>query len=960
MRIRPGRRWAWCLVWVLLALPRWAQAGDDPARRWQTLSSPGLRVHYHDPAESLARRIHAEARWALGHLRETLGLIPSQDLEVVLEDVGDDSNGFTRVWPYDHVVLWAAPPGPDSELSVFGNYHRSLVLHELVHVVHMDVVGGAPQVVNRVLGKSLLPNGASPSWWIEGWATFIESRSPNRGRAGGTDFDRILRTAALEGRFLSLSQLTVAPEDPPRGGAFYVYGGAFLSFLERRVGLERLVAFLQDYGRRVVPFAMNTVARRTLGADFEDLYREFQDEVARRAREVRDRRTALGIVAGTVLTRGAESVAWPLYRPDGRGIWYVRSDGHRDPAVIERDLQTGREVLRVPCQGGCGRLALHHGAIATIHQVPHRLYATYGDLFLHDPGHRPRRLTFQARARDLFGDTDGNLWHVTTRNGEVALVRRTPDGTGSTPIPFGTFDDLGAGTVLEDGSVVFPARRDGRWDLWRLDPEARRPPVRLTDDGCRDRNPVALPDGRSLVFVRDAGGIDDLFLLDVPTGQRRRLTRVLGGVRHPAVRPDGHQVAFGTWTSRGWDLAVLDLGGDPGWPEDPDQPDDQCPDLPSEEPPRNPPETPEGPRPYSPWKSVRPRALEPILAWDSGGAFRLGASVHGQDALGHLGWQVGIDVDPVRGRPAFTATLAYDGTWPSLALDVSTWSDRAWAVQDDRWMPFWRREWRIGLRSSLPLPLRDRSFGFAVGWEATFHQPNPRPPPMDPAASPPLWPRDTPEGRFSLGIYHDETAAFAHSVGTSRGHREGLVATIRHPLQRSDGGLAWSVSGSVDGFLPMPWPGDQVLSVQGSGAVAGGDPDRRPRYSLGGTPTQDPWSALWLRQPWTARWLRGYPDAWWVGDAMMLWTVAYQVPLWSIHRGTGTFPLAARRLWATLFCDLGSAWRIGDRPEMGSSLGVEFALSLHLLQWFDGSLRLGYGRGLGPRGGNTFYWLIGP
>ena len=960
MRTRPGRRWAWWLAWGLLALPRWALAGDDPGRRWSTLFSPGLRIHYHDPAGPLARRIHEDARWALDHLRETLGLVPSQELEIVLEDAGDDSNGFTRVWPYDHMVLWAAPPGPDSELSVFGNYHRTLVLHELVHVVHMDAVGGVPRIVNRLLGKSLLPNGASPPWWIEGWATWIESRSPGRGRAGGTDFERILRMAALEGRFLTLSGLTVAPEDPPRGGAFYVYGGAFLSFLDRRVGPEALVAFLREYGRRIVPFAMNTVARRTLGSDFGDLYREFREEVVRHAREVRDRRTAQGLAEGTVLTRNAESVAWPLYRPDGNVLWYVRSDGHRDPAVVERDLRTGREVPRFPCQGGCGRLAIQEDGLVTTHRVPHRLYSSYGDLFLHRHDGGSLRLTRQARARDLFPGTGGGLWHVATRAGEVALVRRDPDGTTVAPVPFGTFDDLGAGTVLGDGAVVFPALREGRWDLWRLAPDGRLPPERITDDGCRDRNPVAMPDGRSLVFVRDAGGIDDLFLLDLESGRRRRLTRVLGGVRHPAIRPDGRQVAFTTWSSRGWDLAVADLDDDPGWPEDPESEDDRCPGPLPDPGPADPPPEPGGLRPYSPWPSVRPRALVPELAWESGGTFRLGASIQGWDALGHLGWQAGFDADPVRGRPTVTAALRYDGTWPSLALDFSTWTDRSWAVQDDRWLPFWRREWRIGLQASLPLPLRDRSFGIEAGWAVTFHQANPRPDPSEPASSPPRWPRDSPEGRVTLGFHHDETASFAHSVGTARGHREGLVATIRHPLQRSDGGLAWSLWGYLDGFLPMPWPGDQVLSVQGSGAVAGGDPDRRSRYSLGGTPEQNPWSALWLRQPWTGRWLRGYPDTWWVGDAMTLWTLSYQVPLWSIHRGTGTFPLAARRIWATLFSDLGSAWRIGDRPEPGACLGVEIALSFHLLQWFDGSLRLGYGRGVGPRGGNTFYWLIGP
>lgn len=75
--------------------------------------------------------------------------------------------------------------------------------------------------------------------------------------------------------------------------------------------------------------------------------------------------------------------------------------------------------------------------------------------------------------------------------------------------------------------------------------------------------PAVSPDGNRIAFVAYVGGQCDLFLLDLPSGSVRRLTRTPGPEDTPDFSPDGRSVAFvGLWpvgAAVSWDLYVLDL-----------------------------------------------------------------------------------------------------------------------------------------------------------------------------------------------------------------------------------------------------------------------------------------------------------------------------------------------------------------------------------------------------------------
>ncbi len=951
-----------CTLWFSAE----AQAGSDPAYDWHTLATDHFLVHYYKvpslgpgiPAQSgeaLARRIAAIAEEAYARCRDLFGLVPSQPVEIVLRDPVDASNAFTSVYPYDRIEVLARPPEPDSELARYDDPFRTLVFHEYAHVIQMDQFSGVPGLVNDVLGKTLLPNSAVPAWFSEGFATFVESRLTGAGRIGSSLYHMYLRSAAIAGTLLDLSELTEAPARLPRGSAPYLYGAYFFDFLARRVGVARMTEFIRDYGRRVIPFALNHLARRHFGADFGALYKAFLEEVREEARRVADRVRDAGPIEGRLVTDDGETKATPVFGPDPATLYLVQADGRSPPGVFALDLARGTRRRITTCYGGCGGLAWHRAGLLTTHLEPYRTYSSFGDVFRLDPATGgEERLTVRARAKDPAALPDGRIAYVTSEYDQVSVVLLDPSShEKKTLVPAGRFQGIGGlRAVPGDSRLVFSAARRGQWDLWVVDVESQALHP-LTRDPALDRDPAPTPDGRYVVFSSDRDGVYDLYAVELDTGRTRRLTRVFGGAFWPAVSPDGRTLAFLSWSDRGYDVAVLPLDLGEPWEDGPSA----FSDTPQEEP------TPavSGPSsPYSPWPSLRPRSLKPRFYAASDGLSRLGVEVSGQDAVGHHRFTALLESDTTAWRPVASLSYAYERLSPTLALDLATGPSSVATFVDDRVVVTGSRDWVVGLALVQPMPWRERAFKAGLGYSLTWTTGFSRPPPMDPATSEPLLFGGRRQGALTLFASHDSTESYAWSISPERGFAAGLSLVLRREEIGGDGNSV-TVSGYWYQYLPLPWASGHVLALLSSGGWSRGDKGFETSYALGGFPRQNVVSAIVNREPWSQRGLRGFPADFLRGNTYALANAEYRLPIAAFHRGLDTLPAVARRLWATLFADVGGAWTGVPHPDdIHWDLGAEIALSFALGLTFPATLRLGYAHGFGIAGRDMVYLVLTP
>lgn len=82
-------------------------------------------------------------------------------------------------------------------------------------------------------------------------------------------------------------------------------------------------------------------------------------------------------------------------------------------------------------------------------------------------------------------------------------------------------------------------------DLWIADlstPGAD--PVNVTDDAYIDLSPSWSPDGKTIAFSTDRGGITNIWLYDVDTGEMSQMTENAKPANSPTWSPDGTQIAY--------------------------------------------------------------------------------------------------------------------------------------------------------------------------------------------------------------------------------------------------------------------------------------------------------------------------------------------------------------------------------------------------------------------------------
>lgn len=133
----------------------------------------------------------------------------------------------------------------------------------------------------------------------------------------------------------------------------------------------------------------------------------------------------------------------------------------------------------------------------------------------------------------------------------------------------GTATDLTNGVAVDgDPSwspqgdrIVFDRVTNGSSDLWAVDLRGRATPL-TRGTALDEANPSWAPDGKHIAFdAADAKGNVDVYVLDVATGEARRLTQEPGLDFQPAWSPDGSQLAFTSDRSGDWDIWVMNADG---------------------------------------------------------------------------------------------------------------------------------------------------------------------------------------------------------------------------------------------------------------------------------------------------------------------------------------------------------------------------------------------------------------
>ena len=938
---------------LLLAAAAWPAAAGaqllvayDPAFRWRTVESTHFQVHFHQGEEGLAQRVIQVAERAHLRLTPLLGYAPPGQTHVVLTDDSDEANGSASPLPRNTIRLYAVPAGSDSELADARDWLTQLVEHEYAHVLHLDHTGGFPAGFNAVFGKVLTPNLYSPPWIIEGLAVAVEGADEATGRNANALFEAYTRAMVTEPPGLpSIQEATNQPLRWPRGSTPYQLGGRFMAFLARTRGWPAVRAYLADQGSQLWPWAPGFQAERWFGADLTDLWGEFKADLERRhaaqLAEIRRR----PVTAPHRLTRRGGDIARPRFEAGGT-LLYV-DHGPDERGGLRRVDGSGRDlglVLPVDLRG-LYALGADGQAVVAKERVWGE-FRLYEDLWVVDLATgRERRLTDGERATAPALTPDGRavVYLVRTGAGEMALRRRPLDGGPPETLLALPGVQLYDPAVSPDGAAIaLSIQEGGRRDLALLRDGVL---TRLTDDDALDLQPAWTPDGKTILFASDRGGVFNLHAWSAEGGVRQ-VTNVETAALAPAVSPDGQSIAYVVVGRDGHDVATLPY--DPAtWLEP----------LPA--PPVPPPASPlEGPalasRPYRPTTAL-PTFWFPLLSTDAAGT-TFGAMTAGSDVIGLHTWLAEGWWSAKAKTPGYT--LSYAGTWSWPAVDL--FSQRLVAgplgsrdQRVDAWTP-------IGGGATFSFTQLDQSAGLRLGWELTRLDPRGGPRSDcavgDTACQGAVFPGAGLLSEASLSVAWSNARRYANSISSEEGRRLSVQLRVADGATGSAYDL-WRARAAWTEYLRLPGTRHAVLATRVAGGRAHGSYGGGVPFTLGGVTNASPVD-LFLFQTFTAAdQLRGYPSGLFGGNGLALANLELRFPLVDPGLGHSTWPLFLRRLHGALAADLGETFVQGSERDywgrdfhwkrLRLGLAAELRLETVFAYWLVADLRLGLARGMG-------------
>lgn len=949
-----------CLLGLFGAIEAAAQT-KDLSRPWRTVRSEHFEVNYPEPLALVARRVLAVAEGANAKLAPLLGHQAKKRVQIILTDETDAANGNATALHYNTIRLFVSAPADLSVLGDFDDWLTVLITHEHTHIVHLDNIGGLPAVINEILGKVWAPNELQPRWILEGFATYMESAETAGGRLRSTQFEMYMRMAVLEDNVLHFDTLNNRTDYWPHGDIWYLYGSRFIHWLVERYGEGLLAEMAKWYGHRAIPFSVNRMSKRLTGKTFGELYELWIEDMRHHYGEVQAAVRAQGVTRARRLTFHGETVRGLRFADDHRLLYYVR-DGQSDPQIRQLDLADDNAVERIVRSAGESYPALApNGDIyfESVDSYKGNIYRYY-DLFRFDPRGqwKRKRLTWGLRARypDVSPDSRTITYVRNEASTQSLWIASLDDiaGTQEILVESKRFEQVYTPRFSPDGTkVAYSAWRKGGYRDIQVIDLGTREITHVTHDRAMDTGPAWSPDGKLLYFSSDRTGIANIYAWAPATGQITRITNVVSGAYTPAPSPDGARLAYIGYTSRGFDVYLLDLDPHTGRPASPyvDH--------------RPPPSDADALAANLSTRYVAARTLYPRF-WgidfnqDAFGR-ELGIFTRGEDAARFHVLYARLGISLTEGY--VNADLRY--TLRRLPPDLSASffrhvTPRSGFIVNGQRQPYVEDAYGSRLTVAYAVP---RSFhsnrisaSYGLTWTRSLSSFDGK---LDPNFPPPILPSTGLNADIGLSWTYNDARRHLYDYTPSEGRSFGVSTSFAHP---AIGSRFKSIRASwfIRRFIEMPWAQHHVLALRYGGGAGEDSRGERGMFSLGGFPSTSLIQQILDSQQLGGVALRGYPAFSIVGDRFQLLQTEYRFPLTRVLRGPGTVPLFFDRLYGLVFFDYGNAYFGAlDLNRFRKGTGAEILMNFTLGYVQPYSLRVGFAYGFDEGGGAQVYVNFG-
>ncbi len=562
-----GNRKIWvlaCLLWFAGGLKaQYYSSGQGPASiHWQQINTQNFKVIYPTGCEGTANYIANVLEYARSIDTISLSTNPKK-IPVILHNRTAVSNAVTA-WAPRRMDFHTIPPQ-----DTYGQeWFQQLALHEYRHVIQMSKLNqGLTKVLTYIFGEQATAAVFGlyvPFWFIEGDAVVAETALSKTGRGRTPSFSMPLRAQVLEkGKYkydkaVFGSYKTYIPNH-------YILGYNLVAQARKDYGIKIWDHTLDKVGRRawmVIPFSSG--GKDVSGLTKTKLYKSSMDSLM-----VGWKKQSVDTEVGGIKTIEVPSKIYftdyirPYYTADGTII--AEKKALDDIArFVEIDRQGNERVIFTPGYYYSGTLTYANGLIAWVERKydPRWQNRNYAIIKVYDISTgKARKLTTGTRyfAPSLSQDGKKLVAVEVSENDRYALV----------------LIDVASGEVLkrfstpENYFLTHPAWSDDGEKIVSIFVGDKGKCIALFDVESGEVEYLtefsyteiskAVMRGDQVLFAGSYSGIDNLYVLDIPSKRISKISSVTFGLTDPLFSPDGNKALFANYTSDGFEIAELSL-----------------------------------------------------------------------------------------------------------------------------------------------------------------------------------------------------------------------------------------------------------------------------------------------------------------------------------------------------------------------------------------------------------------
>jgi hypothetical protein len=932
------------LLNLLLLIPSNIKAAvsHSSSYDWYTIESKNFRLHYHNGEYELAKLTINIAERVHTKLSDWIKWQPEDKTDLLLSDEFDTSNGAATPFPSNRSFLYVTPPDSISSLEDHANWLETLIIHEYLHILHLDKAINSASVWRTIFGRSPIflfntfPAASLPGWGIEGLATYKETDYKRGIGRGQSSYFNMLMRLEVEKGIKPIHQINQPISSWPMGTTSYLYGVNYYQFIEKQYGVNTINKLIDGYAGEFFPFRINNNTEEVVNKNLIVIWQEFEDYLEKKYRPKIKSIQQNGVKSGTQLTYNGYFDESLRALSDGR-LFYVSYDALQNASLMKRQGNTIEKLARVELRT---RLDVHPVAGGLMAQPTlcdnsqffydlYRFDLDMGDL---------NRITHCKRYRMASWSPDGTQI-IAVRNylgkNELDLL----DATGEKIKTLWKGEQWQVVSHMDwspDGKSLVAAvyREKSGWNLelfnfktssWQF----------LTKNDVIQNYPVYSIDGKSVIYSAEQDGVYNIFKLALSTKKITQLSNVIGAAFYPAeVNAKGDLYYIGHNTE-GMDLYQLSKAEQlKGKTKKLNRNNKTSGIALATAPVVNFSE----PEKYSPWSSLQPRWWMPILGFGNDSSI-VGLTTSSNDILARHNYFTSVMYDFENEEVLGSLDYIYDRYYPILKLHYDRSIDILYGSDDK----FARAKISDETQAEIVLPflsLQDRfTVHFGVGREITNDA---RVAEAVPVA------KEFQTAFYGISAIYNNSTRHARSISRNQGRE--ITVTFEDSDSFDKSFYKGSVQ-SLDWREYIPLGGAHVFALR---AVLGrGDSNSKP-FQLGGsdntTFSPSVLGATLQDSPFNRRKynLRGYSNGLnsLIGNNINVISAEYRFPVVKLERSYMTPPVGVHEFYGALFYDTGAAWddtTVNEKYYSGA--GVELTVASNFFFHNRLNIVLGYAHG---------------